>query len=52
VLYAASGTQQTAVTQERDINGSFNVVSETRTKSDRVPAARAPTAPSNPPKQD
>jgi hypothetical protein len=52
VLYAASGTQQTAVTQESDINGSFNEVSETRTKSDQVPAARAPTAPSNPPKQD
>jgi hypothetical protein len=52
VLYAASSTQQTAVTQERDINGSFNVVSsETRTKSDQVPAARAPTAPSNPDKQ-
>jgi hypothetical protein len=51
VLYAASGAHQTAVTQERDINGSFNVVSsETRTKSDEVPAARAPTAPSNPPK--
>ncbi len=52
VLYAASGTQQTAITQERDTNGSFNVVSsETRTKSDQVPAARAPTEPSNPPKQ-
>ena len=51
VLYAASGTQQTAVTQQRDINGSFNAVSsETRTKSGQVPAARVPTAPSNPPK--
>jgi hypothetical protein len=45
VHYAASGTQQTAITQERDTNGTFNVVSAgTRTKSDQVPLAQEPKA--------
>jgi len=43
VLYAASGTQQTKTIQERDINGTFNVVSVETQKSGQVPAAQAQT---------
>jgi hypothetical protein len=43
VRYAASGTQHTAITQERDTNGTFNEVSaETRTKLDQAPPKQAP----------
>jgi hypothetical protein len=50
VLYAASGTQQTKTIQERDINGTFNVVSVETQKSGQVPAEQVQTTPSEKPK--
>jgi hypothetical protein len=50
VRYAASGTDETKTTEERDINGAFNVVSVEARKSDQAPAAQAQTAPSEKPK--
>jgi hypothetical protein len=50
VQYGASGTQQTKTTQERDINGTLNVVFVETRKSDQVPAAQAQATPSEKPK--
>jgi hypothetical protein len=50
VKYAASGTQQTKTVQERDINGTLNVVSVETRKSGQTPAAQEQTAPSDKPK--
>jgi len=50
VLYNASGTQQTKTVQERDINGTFNVVSVETQKSGQVPAEQVQTRPSEKPK--
>jgi hypothetical protein len=50
VRYAASGTEETKTSQERDINGAFNVVSTEARKSDEAPEAQAQTAPSEKPK--
>jgi hypothetical protein len=46
VRYAASGTQQTKTIQTRDVNGTFNVVSVQTEKSDQIPPAQVPNAPS------
>ncbi len=50
VQYGGSGTQQTRTVQERDINGTLNVVSVETRKSDQAPAAQEQTAPSDKPK--
>ncbi|MGB2635880.1 MAG: hypothetical protein WAM58_18265, partial [Candidatus Acidiferrum sp.] len=50
VLYAASGTKQTKTIQERDINGTFNVVSAETQESGQVPAEQVHTTPSEKPK--
>jgi hypothetical protein len=50
VQYGASSTQQTKTTQERDINGTLNVVFVETRKSDQVPAAQAQATPSEKPK--
>ena len=50
VRYAASRTEETKTTQERDINGAFNVVSAEARKSDQAPAAQEQLAPSEKPK--
>ncbi|HET8924861.1 MAG TPA: hypothetical protein VFN26_17915 [Candidatus Acidoferrum sp.] len=50
VQYGASGTQQTKTTQERDINGTSNVVFVETRKSDQGPAAQAQATPSEKPK--
>jgi len=47
VQYGASGSQQIKITQERDINGTLNVVLVETRKSDQVPAAQVQTAPSD-----
>jgi hypothetical protein len=49
VRYGASGTQQTKTVQARDSNGTVNVVSVETRKSDRVPPAQVPIAPSDKP---
>lgn len=49
VRYAASGTRQTKTIQTRAANGTFNVVSVQTEKSDQVPPAQAPNAPSHKP---
>jgi hypothetical protein len=46
VLYGASAAQQTKTVQERDINGTFNVVSVETQKSSQVPAGQVQTTPS------
>jgi hypothetical protein len=50
VQYAASGTQQTKTVEVRDGSGTLNVVSTETRKSDQVPPAQPPTAPSDKPK--
>jgi hypothetical protein len=50
VRYAASGTEETKTTQERDINGTLHVVSVEASKSDQAPAGRVQIAPSEKPK--
>ena len=50
VRYAASGTEENKIIQERDINGAFNVVSVEARKSDQAPAAQEQSAPSEKPK--
>jgi len=50
VRYNASGTEQTKTIQERDTNGTFNVVSVETQKSDQVPAVQGPITPSENPK--
>jgi len=51
VRYAAAGTQQTKTIQTRDVNGTFNVISVQKEKSDLVPPAQVPNAPSHKPQQ-
>jgi hypothetical protein len=50
VRYAASGRDETKTTQERDINGAFQVVSVDTRKSDEAPAPQVQMAPSEKPK--
>jgi hypothetical protein len=50
VRYAASGTDQTKTIEERDINGTLNVVSVESRKSDQPSAAQEQTVPSEKPK--
>jgi hypothetical protein len=50
VRYAASGTDETKTTQERDINGAFHVASVETRKSDQAPAPQVQVAPSEKPK--
>jgi hypothetical protein len=50
VRYAASSTEETKTIQERDINGTFNVVSAEVRKSDQAPASQEQLAPSENPK--
>jgi hypothetical protein len=50
VRYAASSTEETKTIQERDINGSFNVVSAEVRESDQAPASQEQLAPSEKPK--
>ncbi len=50
VRYAASGTDQTKTIEERDINGTLNVVSVESRKSDQPSAEQGQTAPSEKPK--
>jgi hypothetical protein len=45
----ASGTQQTKTIQERNLNGTLEVVSVDRRKSEHVPAAQVQTAPPDKP---
>jgi hypothetical protein len=50
VRYAASSTEETKTIQEREINGTFNVVSAEVRKSDQAPASQEQLAPSENPK--
>ena len=50
VRYGATGTYQTRITQARDGNGDFNVVSTETRKSDQVPPAQVQTPPSDKPR--
>jgi hypothetical protein len=50
VRYAASGTDETKTTQERDINGAFHVAFVETRKSDQAPAPQVQVAPSEKPK--
>ena len=49
VRYGSFGTQSTKTIQVRGGNGNFNVVSVETRKSDQVPPAQVPTAPSDKP---
>lgn len=49
VQYAASATQQTKTVQIRDTNGTFSVVSDETQKTQAVPPAQVPVAPSDTP---
>jgi hypothetical protein len=50
VRYAASGTDETKTIQERNVNGTLNVVSVESRRSDQPSAAQIQTAPSEKPK--